>query len=219
MPAVGAVPAVKRPTPGRSSLPGVGWPYAASMAEPTDAPAPGRRDGTPTTPAMSLGVARNRWRNLTVGLGAGALLLVTLMWWATHPSALPVREGHVTAVTTPGRAVYVGMVAGSEVDRTMRLGGVHARTEATVPVEVVPLLCRGGSVSITTDPAPFCTELVDPTGQQLRPGDSLLVRVSGDEAGAAYLARLSLTFRSGLQVGTRPAGTRAVVAIIPPTVS
>ncbi|MCP6390743.1 hypothetical protein NL487_27870, partial [Klebsiella pneumoniae] len=83
-----------------------------------------------------------------------AVLLVTVSWWATHPGALPVREGHVTAVTTPGRAVYVGMVSGSEVDRTLRLGGVHVRTEATVPVEVVPLLCRGGSVSVTSDAAP-----------------------------------------------------------------
>jgi hypothetical protein len=193
------------------------------MHEPPDASAARRRHGGSeepvTTQDSGLGVTRNRWRTLTVGLTAGALLLVTVTWWATHPSALAVREGHVTAVTTPGRAVYVGMVSGSEVDRTLRLGGVHVRTEATVPVEVVPLLCRGGSVSITTDAAPFCSELVDPTGQQLRPGDSLLVRVRGDEAGAAYVARLSLAFRSGLQVGTQPAGTRAVVAIVAPTVS
>lgn len=186
------------------------------MPEPADATAPRQRAGTSDEPSRALGVTRNRWRSLAAGLGAGLLLLLIVTWWATHPSALPVREGHVTAVTTPGRDVYVGMVTGSEVDRTMRLGGVHVRTEATVPVEVVPLLCRGGSVSITTDPAPFCSDLVDPTGQQVRPGDSLLIRVSGEEAGAAYVARVSLVFRSGLQVGTQPAGTRAVVAIAPP---
>lgn len=182
-------------------------------------PEPIPSDEQPDAPSASLGVARNRWRAATVAIGATALLMVTVAWWATHPTALPVREGHVTAVTTPGRAVYVGMVTGSEIDRTLRLGGVHVRTDATVPVEVVPLLCRGGSVSVTSDAAPFCTALEDPTGQQLRPGDSLVVRVSGQEAGAAYVGRLSLVFRSGLQVGTRPAGTRAVVAIIPPAAS
>lgn len=189
------------------------------MVQPADSPAPRGRDEKPADPAVSLGVARNRWRSITVGLAAGAVLLVTVAWWLTHPSALAVREGHVTAVTTPGRAVYVGMVSGAEVDRTLRLGGVHVRTEATVPVEVVPLLCRGGSLSVTSDAEPFCADLVDPTGQQLRPGDSLVIRVTGQEAGAAYVGRVSLAFRSGLQVGTQPAGTRAVVAIVPPTAS
>ena len=109
------------------------------------------------------------------------------------------------------------MVNGAEVPGTLRLGGVHVTTEATVPVEVEPLLCRGGSVSITADAAPFCSDLVDPTGEQLRPGDSLVVRVTGDEAGAAYVSQLVLTYRSGLQVGEQPAGTKAVVAIVPPT--
>lgn len=194
----------------------MGWLYAACMAEPDDSRADRERSAGP---APSLGVARSRWRGVAVGLAATAVLMVTVSWWATHPGALPVREGHVTAVTTPGRAVYVGMVSGSEVDRTLRLGGVHVRTEATVPVEVVPLLCRGGSVSVTSDAAPFCSDLLDPTGQQLRPGDSLVVRVTGQEAGAAYVGRVSLAFRSGLQVGTQPAGTRAVVAIVPPTES
>ena len=187
------------------------------MVEPSDSPAAqGSRDAR-TDPAAVLGVTRNRWRSLAVGLVAAALLLVTVSWWATHPADLRVREGHVTAVTTPGRAVYVGMVSGAEVDRTLRLGGVHVRTEATVPVEVVTLLCRGGSVSVTSDADTFCADLLDPTGQQLRPGDSLLVRVTGQDAGAAYVGRLTLAFRSGLQVGSRPAGIRAVVAIVSPT--
>lgn len=187
------------------------------MPEPADSPAPRRRAEDPADPAASLGVTRSRWRGITVALAAGSVLLVTVSWWLTHPSDLPLRDGHVTAVTTPDRAVYVGMVSGAEIDRTLRLGGVHVRTESTVPVEVVPLLCRGGSVSVTSDATPFCSDLVDPTGQQLRPGDSLVVRVTGEEAGAAYVGRMSLAFRSGLQVGTQPAGTRAVVAIVPPT--
>ena len=185
-------------------------PYAAAMPDATP-PAPG------AAPGQDLGVRRSRWRTLTAALVVGALLVLLGAWWTTHPSELPLREGHVTAVTTPGRPVYVGMVAGSEVDRTLRLGGVHVTTEATVPVEVEPLLCRAGSVSVTTEADAFCTDLVDPTGEQLRPGDSLLVRVTAQEAGAAYVSRLVLAFRSGVQVGEQPAGTPAVVAIVPPT--
>lgn len=191
---------------------GAWLPYAAAMS---DAPPPAPAD--PSGPGPDLGVRRSRWRTVTAALVIGALLVLLGAWWVTHPSDLPVREGHVTAVTTPGRAVYVGMVGGSDVDRTLRLGGVHVVTEATVPVEVEPLLCRAGSVSVTSDAEPFCADLVDPTGEQLRPGDSLVVRLTGEEAGAAYVSRLVLTFRSGIQVGEQPAGTRAVVAIVAPT--
>lgn len=192
---------------------GAALPYAAAMAETPPEPDP----AGPAAREPDLGVRRSRWRTLTAVLALGALVVVVVSWWMTHPAALPLREGHVTAVTTPGRAVYVGMVSGSEVPGTLRLGGVHVTTEATVPVEVEPLLCRGGSVSITADADPFCLDLVDPTGQQLRPGDSLVVRVTGEEAGAAYVSQLVLSYRSGLQVGDQPAGTRAVVAIVPPT--
>lgn len=172
-------------------------------------PGPARRD--------LLSVTRNRWRTITATLVVLAGVLVVGSWWVTHPTPLPVREGHVTAVTTPGRAVYVGLFSGVETDRTLRIGGVHLRTDATVPVEVEPLLCRGGSVSVTSDAATFCRELTDPTGQQLRPGDSLLVRVTAQEAGAAFIARMTIAYRSGLRVGRQPAGTGAVVAIVPPT--
>lgn len=160
---------------------------------------------------------RSHGRTDAVALAVGALVVLLGAWWVTHPSDLPVRQGHVTAVTTPGRTVYVGMVTGAEVERRLRLGGVHVTTEATVPVEVEPLLCRSGSVSVTTQAAVFCTDLVDPTGEQLRPGDSLVVRLTAQDAGAAYVSRLVLTYRSGLQVGEQPAGTRAVVAIVAPT--
>lgn len=170
-------------------------------------------------PARSavLSVTRTRWRGIAVGLAAGGALLVVGSWWVTHPPDLPVRDGHVTAVTTPGRPVFVGLFNGVETDRTLRIGGVHVHTDATVPVTVEPLLCRGGSVSVTSDAATFCRDLVDPTGEQLQPGDSILVRVIGQQAGAAFVGRISLTYRSGPRVATQPAGTSAVVAIVPPT--
>lgn len=176
-----------------------------------EVPPPSRSGG-----AGSLGLRHSRWRTLTAALGAGALLLVTGAWWATHPAGLPVKDGHVTAVTTPGRPVYVGVYSAAGDGRALRVGGVHVRTDATVPVSVEPLLCRGGSISVTTDAAIFCQEVVEPDGQQMAPEDSLVLRVTGDEAGAAFIARVSVTFRSGLRVGTSPAGTSAVVAIVPP---
>lgn len=166
-----------------------------------------------------LSVTRTRWRGVAVGLAAGAALLVVGSWWITHPPPLPVRDGHVTAVTTPGRPVYVGVYSGSTDGRVLRVGGVHVHTDATVPVTVQALLCRGGSVSVTSDAETFCSELVEPDGRQLGPQDSLVLRITGDEAGAAFVAPVTVTFRSGLQVGTSPAGTSAVIAIVPPTAS
>ena len=169
--------------------------------------------------AGTLRLTGNRWRSLTVALVGAALVLVLGSWWAPHPADLPVRDGHVTAVTTPGRPVYVGVYSGAADGRVLRVGGVHVHTDATVPVDVEPLLCRDGAVSVTSDATAFCAELVSPDGHQLGPRDSLLVRVTGDEAGAAFVGRVSVTFRSGLRVGTSPAGTSAVVAIVPPTTS
>lgn len=176
------------------------------------APPPSSSAGT-----GSLGLGHNRWRTLTAALGGAALLLVAGSWWATHPADLPVRDGHVTAVTTPGRPVYVGVYSGAADSRVLRIGGVHVRTDATVPVDVRPLLCLGGSVSVTSDAAIFCREVIEPDGQHLGPKDSVVLEVTGDEAGAAFISRVSVTFRSGLRVGTSPAGTSAVVAIVPPT--
>ena len=122
------------------------------------------------------------------------------------PDAAPGVEALLAERGTPAMTVDV-------LARDLTSGGPGG----SVPVDVEPLLCRGGSVSITADANPFCVDLVDPTGQQLQPGDSLVVRVTGDEAGAAYVSQLVLSFRSGLQVGEQPAGTRAVVAIVPPT--
>ncbi len=176
-------------------------------------PTPGTGD------PRSLSVRRNRWRTLTAALVIASLLLVVGSWWATHPAGLTVREGHVTAVTTPGRPVYVGVYSGSSDDRVLRVGGVHVHTDATVPVTVEALLCRGGSVNVTSDAKTFCSELLAPDGEQLRPQDSLVLRITGEEAGAAFVAPVRVSFRSGLQVGSSPAGTSAVIAIVPPTAS
>jgi hypothetical protein len=178
----------------------------------------------PYAPAMSqqlagrgLGVVPGRlWRRGVLAVAAvGALLFV--WWFVTTPPALPTREGHVTAVTTVGKPVFVGVWStGSDFGRELHVAGVRLRADATVAVDLEPLLCRGGSVGVTSDPAPFCRELLDPAGTTLGPGDSLVVRVVAEEPGAVYLDRPSLAFREGPRWGNREAGTEAVLAIVTP---
>lgn len=165
----------------------------------------------------ALGVTPGRWLR-RLGLAAGAVAGLLFVWWfVTNPSSLPVRSGHVTAVTTVGRPVYVGLWStDADFGRTLDVAGVRLRADATVEVSLEPVLCRGGSVGVTTDPAPFCRELLDPAGAELRPGDSLVVRVLADEAGAVFLDRPVLAFREGPRWGTREAGTEAVLAVVTP---
>ncbi len=178
----------------------------------------------PYAPAMSqqhagrgLGVVPGRlWRRGVVALATvGALLF--LWWFVTNPSALPTREGHVTAVTPAGKPVFVGVWSTTgDFGRTLQVAGVHLRADATVAVGLEPLLCRDGSVGVTSDPAPFCRELLDPAGATLGPGDSLVVRVVAEEPGAVYLDRPSVAFREGPRRGNREAGTETVLAIVRP---
>ncbi len=178
----------------------------------------------PYAPAMSqqspghgLGVAPGRLvRRAVAGLAtAGALLFA--WWFVTNPATLPTRDGHVTAVTAAGRPVYVGVwSAGADFDRELHVAGVHLRADATVAVTLEPLLCRGGSVGVTSDPEPFCRALLDPAGATLGPGDSIVVRVVGEEPGALYLDRPAIAFREGPRWGKREAGTEAVLAILTP---
>lgn len=190
------------------------------MTTSTGAPGPGsapeRGPGTGPAGSMTLSVARSRWRSVLVLLVVLGALGTTAAWYLTHPAPLPLRDGHVTAVTSPGRPVYVGaFTPGPTFGRTLTLGGVRVRTESTVPVEVEPLLCRGGSVSVTSDAEVFCADLVDPAGATLGPRDSVVLRVTADEPGAAFISRVTLAYREGLRVGAQPAGTAAVIAVVP----
>ncbi len=176
------------------------------------APAMSQRTGDP-----GLGVVPGRLLRRAVVGTAGLAALLFVWWFVTNPSALPTREGHVTAVTTAGRPVYVGVwSAPGDFGRTLDVAGVRLRADATVEVDLEALLCREGSVGVTSDPEPFCRQLVDPAGTTLRPGDSLVVRVVADEPGAVYLDRPTVVFREGPRWGTSQAGTEAVLAVVAP---
>ena len=158
-------------------------------------------------------VRRRRTRLVTMGI-VGALLVALAVWYVNNPRTLPVSETTVQATAVAGRPVYVGMfTAPADFGRTLDLSGVKVHTTANIEVEVVPLLCRDGSVAVTTDPTAFCAELVNPESQTFGPGDSILLEVSSGDAAIAVIDRVQLGFREGLQWGTREAGASAIVSI------
>lgn len=164
-----------------------------------------------------LAVAPGRLLRRTVLALAATGIAIFVWWFVTNPSALSTREGHVTAVTTAGRPVFVGLwTAPADFGRTLDIAGVRLRADSTVEVSLEPLLCRGGSIGVTSDPEPFCRELLDPAGATLQPGDSVVVRVVAQETGAVYLDRPTVAFREGLRWGARQAGTDAVLAVVTP---
>jgi hypothetical protein len=144
----------------------------------------------------------------------GVLLAALVVWYVNSPSDLPTSDQPVQASTTAGRPVYVGVFsAGSDFERALRLSGVKVHTTANTEVEVVPHLCRGGSLAVTTEPATFCEALVDPEGESFERGDSIVLEVSSDESTIAVIDPVRLGFREGLQWGTRKAGSGAIVEI------
>lgn len=163
-------------------------------------------------PALS--VRLRRQVRLALGIVVGVLLVALAVWYVNSPSPLPTSNATINASTTAGRPVYIGVFAASkEFERSLRLSGVKVRTTANTRVEVVPYLCRNGSLAVTTDPAAFCGELINPEGQPFEPGDSIVLEVSSDETAIAVIDRVRLGFREGLQWGTREAGSSAIVRI------
>ncbi|WGX99011.1 hypothetical protein [Nocardioides sp. L-11A] len=191
---------------------------------PSSASAPGRRRaerparrrpgglGTPRVPRPSF--QSRGWR---IGLLAVALALVVtwLVWYATTPEELPVSEKVVNANGVVGTPLYVGMFAApAEFGRTLRVAGVKVRTTSDVDLEVTPLLCRRGTIGVTTQPDQFCSDLVDPEGQRLVAGDSIVVRIESDTAALAVVDRIRIAYREDVRWDTQPAGHRQAIVTI-----
>ena len=51
---------------------------------------------------------------------------------------------------------------GDDFDRTIRISEISVDVSPDDDVEVTPLICRGGSLSFTTDADSFCPELDEP---------------------------------------------------------
>ena len=79
-----------------------------------------------------------------------------------HPPGGPLHDRHHGAGRDAGRHAGVRRSASAppaDFDRTLHLAGVHVFATSTVDVTIVPHVCHGGSVNVTTTPESFCAEL------------------------------------------------------------
>ncbi|WP_408895967.1 hypothetical protein ACJ5H2_13715 [Nocardioides sp. R1-1] len=191
---------------------------------PSTAPAPGRRRaerpprrrsgalGAPRVPRPSF---RSRGWRITGLVVALALAVGWLVWYATTPEDLPVTEKVLNANGVVGTPLYVGMFAvPSDFGRTLRVAGVKVHTTSDVELEVTPLLCRRGTVGVTTEPDQFCADLVDPEGERLVAGDSIVVRVESETAALAVVDRVRIAYREDIRWDTQPAGNQQAIVTI-----
>ena len=179
-----------------------------------------RRTGTgtgtgldsPPLPRPSL--SAKAWRYLAVAL-AVVLGAAWLVWYALTPEHLPTSDKTVSASGVVGQPLYIGMFAPTkEFGRTIRISGVRVHTTADVKLKVTPLLCRRGTVGVTTKPEQFCAELVNPEGQRLTGADSVIVRVESDVAALAVIDRITIAYREDIRWDTQPAGYHQALVTI-----
>lgn len=166
----------------------------------------------PPLPRISL---QSRGWRIVIGL-AGLLLLVGwLVWYATTPEKLPTDSRTITASGVVDTPLYVGMFAADDdFDRTLRISGVKVHTTTSAKLSVTPLLCRRGTVGVTTRPEQFCSDLVDPEGQRLVAGDSIVLKIDSGEAAVAVVDRIEIAYREDIRWDTQPAGAdKAIITI------
>lgn len=137
----------------------------------------------------------------------GALALAWYVWFINTPPDLGTSSRTATGSTVVDRTLYVGMYAMPEdSDRDIRISGIKVSARSTVDLDIEPLLCRGASVGITSEPMRFCDELVNPEGQNLEAGDSVVLSVSAQEPGVARIDRIRIGFHEDLRSDTQEAG-------------
>lgn len=162
-----------------------------------------------------LDIRRRRRTGIVVWLLVATVVAIIAGWFLTHPEELPLSDETIRASTPVGQPVYVGVFAPTaESGRTLHLSGVKVRTTSNVEVTVTPLLCKGGTVGVTTEPESFCTELVNPEGENLAPGDSIVLEVTCELPAIAVIDRIRLGYREGLQSATQEAGSAAIVTVV-----
>ena len=169
---------------------------------------------TPPPPRLAVQPSRRGWR---VVLYAVLLLVLAavLGWVSTHPSELATSDDTVEAETPVARPVYVGVFpTPADFDRTLHVSGVRVFATSTSDVTIVPHVCHGGSVNVTTTPETFCTELGPTEGATLESGDEIVLEVVGDQPGVVDIDRVRIAYRDGLQWATQDAGARSRVSVL-----
>lgn len=166
----------------------------------------------PSLPRVSLQSRRGR---ILIGLAGLALLVGWLVWYAMTPEKLPTSAKTISADGVVDTPLYVGMFAAADdFDRTLRISGVKVHTTTSAELSVTPLLCRRGTVGVTTRPEQFCADLVDPEGERLVGGDSIVLKIESAEAAVAVIEQVRIAYREDIRWDTQPAGAdKAIVTI------
>ena len=164
--------------------------------------------------ALAVGPSRRGWR-----IGAYVVLLgvvvAVLGWVGTHPHALATSDTTVQAQAPVGEPVYVGVfVAPAGFGRTLHVSGVRVFATSTADVTIVPHVCHGGSVNVTTTPNSFCRTFGPTEGTTLQAGDAIVLEVSGDRPATVRVDRVRVSYREGLQWATQDAGARSIISIL-----
>jgi len=148
------------------------------------------------------------WRFIAA---AGVVILAVgwLIWFLRTPDDLPTSNRTAEGNGVVGQDVYVGMFAvGSRFDRTLVISEVKVDVKADGDVDVEPKICRGGTISVTTDATRFCSELEDPEGAEFSDGDSIVLVVSASAPDEVSIGRIEIFFREGIRWGNKEAGLK-----------
>lgn len=149
--------------------------------------------------------SRMRW--IVGGVIAALIVIGWLVWYLLSPGALPTSDRTERGSGVSGSPLYVEMFhAPDDFDRTLHVSGVDVAGDIPEDVTVTPLLCRGSLNGVTPSTQGFCSELVDPEGEGLGAGDSIVVEVESDGAAEVHLDRIEISFRQDIRFGTEPAG-------------
>ena len=172
---------------------------------------------TPEPPgpgSLAVTPSRRGWR-ITTYVAALLVLLGVIGWVSTHPDALATTDRTVRAETPVGEPVFVGVFAApADFDRSLHLAGVHVFASSTADVTIVPHVCHGGSVNVTTTPESFCDELGPTEDATLESGDAIVLEIAGDVPTVVEIDRVRIAYRDGLQWATQDAGARSQVSIL-----
>jgi hypothetical protein len=145
-----------------------------------------------------------RWAPPAAAVG---LLVGWMIWYVNTPEDLPTDNVTKTASGVVGQPLYIGMfTTPAGFDRGIHISGVKVDATASSALRITPLLCRHGSVDVTTDTEQFCASLDDPAGQRLGAGDSIVLKIDSDTDVVADIGRIRIGFQEGLRWGTKPAG-------------
>ncbi|WP_183094253.1 hypothetical protein [Nocardioides stalactiti] len=154
---------------------------------------------------------RSKWRRYLAILAAVALAVGWAVWFVRTPNDLPISSQRVDDRGVVGQDKYISMLAvGDGFERTLQVSEVQVDVGSDGEVSVEPLVCSGGSFSVTTDASMFCSDLREATDFEFTAGDSIILRVSAAEPTVVEIGRIAIAFREGVRMATKEAGIAGV---------